>query len=49
MLDPQGLYEWEPSGLAEVEAIASRDSAGLVLLYHFDGYIDSRRDGRPDR
>lgn len=41
MLDPQGLYEWEPSGLAEVEAIASRDSAGLVLLYHFDGYIDA--------
>ncbi|MFD5733926.1 PAC2 family protein [Streptomyces sioyaensis] len=45
MLDAQGLYEWEPSGLAEVEAIASRDSAGLVLLYHFDGYIDAGETG----
>ncbi|WP_030624664.1 PAC2 family protein [Streptomyces sclerotialus] len=45
MLDPQGLYEWEPSGLAAVDAIASRDSAGLVLLYHLDGYIDAGETG----
>ncbi|MFI0819820.1 PAC2 family protein [Streptomyces sp. NPDC021098] len=45
MLDPQDLYAWEPSGLAEVDAIASRDSAGLVLLYHFDGYIDAGETG----
>ncbi len=45
MLDPQGLYEWEPSGLAAVEAITARDSAGLVLLYHFDGYIDAGETG----
>ncbi|MBL1097133.1 PAC2 family protein [Streptomyces coffeae] len=45
MLDPQDLYAWESSGLAEVDAIASRDSAGLVLLYHFDGYIDAGETG----
>ncbi|MGO4424097.1 PAC2 family protein, partial [Streptomyces sp. MCAF7] len=45
MLDPQDLYAWEPSGLAEVDAITSRDSAGLVLLYHFDGYIDAGETG----
>ncbi len=45
MQDPQELYAWEPSGLAEVDAIASRDSAGLVLLYHFDGYIDAGETG----
>ncbi|MEU1787580.1 PAC2 family protein [Streptomyces sparsogenes] len=45
MLDPQDLYAWEPSGLAEVDAITSRDSAGVVLLYHFDGYIDAGETG----
>ncbi|ARF54814.1 PAC2 family protein [Streptomyces gilvosporeus] len=45
MLDPQGLYEWEPSGLAAVEAITATDSAGMVLLYHFDGYIDAGETG----
>ncbi|MFG2209210.1 PAC2 family protein [Streptomyces sp. NPDC048638] len=45
MLDPHGLYEWEPSGLAAVEATAATDSAGLVLLYHFDGYIDAGETG----
>ncbi|MEU4894254.1 PAC2 family protein [Streptomyces sp. NPDC044780] len=45
MHDPQELYAWEPSGLAEVDAIMSRDSAGLVLLYHFDGYIDAGETG----
>ncbi|WEV28402.1 PAC2 family protein [Streptomyces sp. 71268] len=45
MLEPQDLYAWEPSGLAAVDAITSRDSAGLVLLYHFDGYIDAGETG----
>ncbi|MFH8371297.1 PAC2 family protein [Streptomyces sp. NPDC018031] len=45
MLDPQDLYAWDPSGLATVDAIISRDSAGLVLLYHFDGYIDAGETG----
>ncbi|TVL90814.1 PAC2 family protein [Streptomyces sp. SAJ15] len=45
MLDPQDLYAWDPSGLATVDAIASRDSAGLVLLYHFEGYIDAGETG----
>ncbi|WKX69753.1 PAC2 family protein [Streptomyces sp. XD-27] len=45
MLDPQDLYAWDPSGLAMVDAIASRDSAGLVMLYHFDGYIDAGETG----
>ncbi|WP_431044984.1 PAC2 family protein [Streptomyces sp. P1-3] len=45
MLDPQDLYAWDPSGLAVVDAITSRDSAGLVMLYHFDGYIDAGETG----
>lgn len=45
MSHPQELYEWEPSGLAAVEDLASNDSAGLVLLYHFDGYIDAGETG----
>lgn len=45
MLDAKDLYAWEPSGLAAVDAITSRDSAGLVLLYYFDGYIDAGETG----
>ncbi|MFC0597021.1 PAC2 family protein [Streptomyces palmae] len=45
MLDPQDVYAWDPSGLATVDAISSRDSAGLVLLYHFEGYIDAGETG----
>ncbi|KAF4407266.1 MULTISPECIES: PAC2 family protein [Streptomyces] len=41
MQDPQDLYEWEPTGLAAADAVSGRESAGLVLLYHFDGYIDA--------
>lgn len=44
MLDPQGLYEWEPKGLAVVDMALAQESAGLVMLYHFEGYIDA---GRP--
>ncbi|MEO3977154.1 PAC2 family protein [Streptomyces sp. CAU 1734] len=45
MLDPQGLYEWEPKGLAVVDMALAQDSAGLVMLYHFDGYIDAGETG----
>ncbi|MDN3296735.1 PAC2 family protein [Streptomyces ficellus] len=45
MLDPQGLYEWEPKGLAAVDMALAQDSAGLVMLYHFDGYIDAGETG----
>lgn len=41
MLDPQGLYAWEPKGLAVVDMALAQESAGLVMLYHFDGYIDA--------
>ncbi|MER6912843.1 PAC2 family protein [Streptomyces sp. NPDC000594] len=45
MDDPQGLYEWEPKGLAVVDMALAQESAGLVMLYHFDGYIDAGETG----
>ena len=45
MLDPQGLYAWEPKGLAAVDMALAQESAGLVMLYHFDGYIDAGETG----
>ncbi|KNB52620.1 PAC2 family protein [Streptomyces caatingaensis] len=45
MMDPQGLYEWEPQGLAVADLALAQDSAGLVMLYHFDGYIDAGETG----
>ncbi|MEV5980262.1 PAC2 family protein [Streptomyces sp. NPDC052114] len=45
MLDPQGLYSWEPKGLAVVDMALAQESAGLVMLYHFDGYIDAGETG----
>ncbi|CAM5305028.1 PAC2 family protein OS=Streptomyces glaucescens OX=1907 GN=SGLAU_09025 PE=4 SV=1 [Streptomyces glaucescens] len=45
MLDPQGLYTWEPKGLAVVDMALAQESAGLVMLYHFDGYIDAGETG----
>ncbi|MEW2577654.1 PAC2 family protein [Streptomyces syringium] len=45
MLDPQGLYEWEPKGLAVADLALAQDTAGLVMLYHFDGYIDAGETG----
>ncbi|GAA0408858.1 PAC2 family protein [Streptomyces luteireticuli] len=44
-MDPQGLYEWEPKGLAVADLALAQDSAGLVMLYHFDGYIDAGETG----
>ncbi|QSY48028.1 MULTISPECIES: PAC2 family protein [Streptomyces] len=45
MLDPQDLYEWEPKGLAVADLALAQDTAGLVMLYHFDGYIDAGETG----
>ena len=45
MLDPKSLYAWEPKGLAVVDMALAQDSAGLVMLYHFDGYIDAGETG----
>ncbi|MFF5722089.1 PAC2 family protein [[Kitasatospora] papulosa] len=45
MHDPQSLYEWEPKGLAVVDMALAQESAGLVMLYHFDGYIDAGETG----
>ncbi|MCX4786032.1 PAC2 family protein [Streptomyces sp. NBC_01221] len=45
MLDSQSLYEWEPKGLAVVDMALAQESAGLVMLYHFDGYIDAGETG----
>ncbi|NGN69739.1 PAC2 family protein [Streptomyces sp. A7024] len=41
-----GMYEWDPRGLAAVDAVIERDSAGLVMLYHFDGFIDAGETGK---
>ncbi|WP_309052076.1 PAC2 family protein [Streptomyces sp.] len=45
MLDPQDLYVWDPKGLAVVDVALAQESAGLVMLYHFDGYIDAGETG----
>ncbi len=42
MLNPQDLYEFDPEGVAAVEAM---DGDGPVLLYHFDGFIDAGDTG----
>ncbi|GFH66339.1 MULTISPECIES: PAC2 family protein [Streptomyces] len=43
--DPQDLYAWESKGLAAVDTALAQESAGLVMLYHFDGYIDAGQTG----
>ncbi|WP_030544669.1 PAC2 family protein [Streptomyces albus] len=45
MQDPQSLYTWDPAGLAAADALNTRDSAGLTMLYHFEGYIDAGDTG----
>ncbi|MCB5183134.1 PAC2 family protein [Streptomyces antimicrobicus] len=45
MLDPQDLYEWDAKGLAVVDMALAQESAGLVMLYHFEGYIDAGDTG----
>ncbi|SFC83031.1 PAC2 family protein [Streptomyces aidingensis] len=44
--DPQDLYTWDPQGLRRAEALAAdSDTAGPVLLYHFEGFIDAGEAG----
>ncbi|MCH0543099.1 PAC2 family protein [Streptomyces sp. MUM 203J] len=45
MVDPQDLYAWEPKGLAVADMALAQESAGLIMLYHFDGYIDAGEVG----
>ena len=47
MLDPQGLYAYEPGGAEAVDEAFGE--TGPVLLYHFDGYIDAGETGYADR
>lgn len=45
-MDPQGLYAWDQAGLDAVDAIVGEpDSAGLVMLYHFEGFMDAGDTG----
>ena len=45
-MDPQGMYVWEQSGLEAVDAIVGEpDNAGLVMLYHFEGFMDAGDTG----
>jgi PAC2 family len=46
VLDPQNLYEFAPEGLEAADATDSEDFDGLVLLYHFDGFMDAGAAGR---
>ncbi|UGY90793.1 PAC2 family protein [Streptomyces gobiensis] len=46
MLEARELYEWEPSGLRAVDEIIDHGvGAGLVMLYHFEGFIDAGDTG----
>lgn len=46
MVEPHELYEWEPSGLRTVDEIIDQGvGAGLVMLYHFEGFIDAGETG----
>lgn len=49
MLEPhsaQSMYTWDASGLEAVDAvIEDPDGAGLVMLYHFEGYMDAGEAG----
>jgi hypothetical protein len=42
----QGMYTWDASGLKAVDAIIDEsDGRGLVLLYHFEGFMDAGDTG----
>ncbi|WP_035849392.1 PAC2 family protein [Kitasatospora azatica] len=43
MRDPEALYELEPQGVAAVAAATADD--GLILLYHFEGFMDAGEAG----
>ncbi|WP_399065671.1 proteasome assembly chaperone family protein [Streptomyces winkii] len=40
------MYTWDETGLEAVDAVNGEpDSAGLVMLYHFEGYMDAGEAG----
>jgi hypothetical protein len=46
--DPKELYQLEPQGVAALVAAADAagpETAGLVLLYHFEGFMDAGEAG----
>jgi hypothetical protein len=46
VLDPEALYELEQQGVEAVAAAAgAAGGAGLVLLYHFEGFMDAGEAG----
>lgn len=46
MLEPQTMYAWDASGLEAVDAVLDEsDGAGLVMLYHFEGFMDAGDTG----
>lgn len=49
MLEPhsgQSVYTWDESGLEAVDAaLEESEHQGLVMLYHFDGYMDAGEAG----
>ncbi|WP_189130052.1 proteasome assembly chaperone family protein [Wenjunlia tyrosinilytica] len=45
MQDPQGLYDFDADGLEAADAAHAEDADGLVLLYHFDGFMDAGAAG----
>lgn len=46
MDDPQRMYAWEQSGLRAVDEIIDEpENAGLVMLYHFEGFMDAGDTG----
>ncbi|MFD9124754.1 PAC2 family protein [Kitasatospora sp. NPDC059571] len=48
MRDPHELYELEPAGVAAVAAAqeaAAEADGGLVMLYHFEGFMDAGEAG----
>lgn len=46
MLEPQTMYTWDASGLEAVDTVIDQsDGAGLVMLYHFEGFMDAGDTG----
>ncbi|NSC21054.1 PAC2 family protein [Streptomyces albus subsp. chlorinus] len=45
-MEHEALYSWDQAGLDAVDAVIGEpDSAGLVLLYHFEGFMDAGETG----
>ncbi|MEU5836570.1 PAC2 family protein [Streptomyces diacarni] len=45
-MERESLYAWDQAGLDAVDAVIGEpDSAGLVMLYHFEGFMDAGDTG----